>query len=87
MADIAKVLLLAVQDILRKPLTDMNRLRDSILTCLHPIYTTAYLLLRQLRRQNCFKTGDALSKDSSDARELLKQLQPQGAANHCALPD
>ncbi len=33
MADIAKVLRLGVQDVLLKPLTDLNRLREAVLAC------------------------------------------------------
>lgn len=36
MADIAKALRLGVQDILLKPVKDLNRLRETVLACLYP---------------------------------------------------
>ncbi|NIH11126.1 MAG: two-component system response regulator RssB [Serratia symbiotica] len=83
MADIAKVLRLGVQDVLLKPLTDMNRLRESILACLYPSMFTS----QAIEEAELFQNWDALSKHSSDAIELLRQLQPpvQQTIAHCRI--
>ncbi|KFK94468.1 MULTISPECIES: two-component system response regulator RssB [unclassified Serratia (in: enterobacteria)] len=72
MTDIAKVLRLGVQDVLLKPLTDLNRLREVILACLYPNMFTS----PAIEEVELFKDWDALSKNPSEAVRLLKQLQP-----------
>jgi len=44
MADIVKVLLFGFQDVLLKPLTNMNRLREAILACLYPSMFTSQVI-------------------------------------------
>ncbi|MDI6949056.1 two-component system response regulator RssB [Serratia sp. Se-RSmG] len=81
MADIAKVLRLGVQDVLLKPLTDLNRLREAVLACLYPNMFTS----QAIEEVELFQDWDALSKNPSEAVKLLKQLQPpvQQTIAHC----
>lgn len=81
MADIAKVLRLGVQDVLLKPLTDLNRLREALLACLYPNMFTS----QAIEEVELFQDWDALSKNPSEAVKLLKQLQPpvQQTIAHC----
>ena len=58
MADIAKVLRLGVQDVLLKPLTDLNRLREAVLACLYPNMFTS----QAIEEVELFQDWDALSK-------------------------
>jgi two-component system response regulator len=83
MADIAKVLRLGVQDVLLKPLTDLNRLREAILECLYPNMFTS----QAIEEVELLKDWDALSKNPSEAVRLLKQLQPpvQQTIAHCRI--
>ncbi len=53
MADIAKALRLGVEDVLLKPVKDLNRLRETVFACLYLICLT-----RGLKKKNaCFVTG------------------------------
>lgn len=72
MADIAKVLRLGVQDVLLKPLTDLNRLREAVLACLYPNMFTS----QAIEEAELFQDWSALSQNPSEAVRLLKQLQP-----------
>ncbi|AHG18285.1 response regulator of RpoS [Chania multitudinisentens RB-25] len=83
MADIAKVLRLGVQDVLLKPLTDLNRLREVVLACLYPNMFTS----QAIEEIELFKDWDALSQNPSEAVRLLKQLQPpvQQTIAHCRI--
>lgn len=83
MADIAKVLRLGVQDVLLKPLTDLNRLREAVLACLYPNMFTS----QAIEEVELFQDWDALSKNPSEAVKLLKQLQPpvQQTIAHCRI--
>ena len=83
MADIAKVLRLGVQDVLLKPLTDLNRLREAVLACLYPNMFTS----KAIEEVELFQDWDALSKNPSKTVKLLKQLQPpvQQTIAHCRI--
>lgn len=83
MADIAKVLRLGVQDVLLKPLSDLNRLREAVLACLYPSMFTS----QAIEKIKLFEDWDALSKNPSEAVRLLKQLQPpvQQTIAHCRI--
>ncbi|MFI8416952.1 two-component system response regulator RssB [Serratia sp. NPDC078593] len=72
MADIAQMLRLGVQDVLLKPLTDLNRLREAVFACLYPNMFTS----PALEEVELLHDWDALSKNPSEAARLLKQLQP-----------
>ncbi|PVZ84780.1 two-component system response regulator RssB [Serratia sp. S1B] len=72
MADIAKVLRLGVQDVLLKPLNDLSRLRETVLTCLYPKMFTS----QAIEEAELFHDWSALSQNPSEAARLLKQLQP-----------
>ncbi len=49
MADIAKALRLGVEDVLLKPVKDLNRLREMVFACLIPA-----CLIRALRKRKGF---------------------------------
>lgn len=72
MSEIAKSLRLGVQDVLLKPLTDLDRLRDTIFTCLYPIMFDS----RLDEQERLFEDWDALVRDPIAAAQLLKELQP-----------
>lgn len=72
MADIAKVLRLGVQDVLLKPLKNLDILREAVFTCLYPNVFTS-LALEEI---DLFQDWEALSKNPDEAVRLLKQLQP-----------
>ncbi|MFC0225823.1 two-component system response regulator RssB [Serratia aquatilis] len=72
MADIAKVLRLGVQDVLLKPITDLNRLRETVLACLYPNMFTS----QAIEEAELIQDWDALSQNPSEAVRLVKQLQP-----------
>ncbi len=59
MADIAKVLRLGVQDVLLKPLTDLNRLREAVLACLYPNMFTS----QAIEEVELFQDWDALVRN------------------------
>jgi two-component system response regulator len=72
MTDVAQVLRLGVQDVLLKPLTDLNRLREAALASLYPKMFTS----PAIEEAELFQDWDALSQNPSEAMRLLKQLQP-----------
>ena len=72
MADIAKALRLGVQDILLKPVKDLNRLRETVLACLYPNMFNS----RVEEEERLFQDWDALVSDPHAAAKLLQELQP-----------
>lgn len=72
MADIAHVLRLGVQDVLLKPIKDLERLREAVYECLYPSMFTS----KVEEDEQLFQDWDALVRDPSAAAKLLKQLQP-----------
>lgn len=72
MADIARVLRLGVQDVLLKPVTDLTRLRETVLECLYPAMFTS----KVQEDEQLFQDWDALTRDPAAATKLLQQLQP-----------
>ncbi|MEL4013345.1 two-component system response regulator RssB [Dryocola sp. LX212] len=81
MADIAKALRLGVQDVLLKPLKDLNRLRETVYACLYP----AMFNSRVEEEERLFQDWDALVSDPQAASNLLQELQPpvQQVISHC----
>ncbi|MFS2225621.1 two-component system response regulator RssB [Pantoea sp. B65] len=72
MADIAHVLRLGVQDVLLKPVKDLERLREAVYECLYPSMFTS----KVEEDEQLFQDWDALVRDPTAAAKLLKQLQP-----------
>lgn len=72
MSDIAHVLRLGVQDVLLKPLKDLERLREAVYECLYPSMFTS----KVEEDEQLFQDWDALVRDPQAAAKLLKQLQP-----------
>lgn len=73
MADVASVLRFGVQDVLLKPVKDLNRLRDALLASLYPdMFASPALAGEEL-----IHDWQALSHDPEYAAQLLQQLQPQ----------
>lgn len=81
MADIAKALRLGVQDVLLKPVKDLNRLRETVFACLYPNMFNS----RVEEEERLFQDWDALVSDPHAAAKLLQELQPpvQQAMSHC----
>ncbi|MEA1065165.1 two-component system response regulator RssB [Erwinia sp. HR93] len=72
MSDIASALRLGVQDVLLKPIGDLNRLRETVLACIYPGFFNS----RVEQEENLFQDWDALVSDPQAAVQLLQQLQP-----------
>lgn len=83
MADIAKALRLGVQDVLLKPVNDLNRLRETVFSCLYPTMFNS----RVEEEERLFEDWDALVNNSSAAAKLLQELQPpvQQVISHCRI--
>lgn len=72
MSDIAHVLRLGVQDVLLKPVKDLERLREAVYECLYPSMFTS----KVEEDEQLFQDWDALVRDPAAAAKLLKELQP-----------
>ncbi len=83
MSDIAKALRLGVQDVLLKPIKDLNRLRETVLACLYPTMFNS----RVEEEERLFQDWDALTSDPQAAAKLLQELQPpvQQVMSHCRI--
>ncbi|WP_017346301.1 two-component system response regulator RssB [Pantoea sp. A4] len=81
MADIAHVLRLGVQDVLLKPLKNLERFREAVFECLYPSMFTS----KVEEDEQLFQDWDALVSNPPAAAKLLKQLQPPVQLNvaHC----
>ncbi|MEB4676212.1 two-component system response regulator RssB [Enterobacteriaceae bacterium G50] len=81
MADIARALRLGVQDVLLKPVKDLNRLRETVFACLYPNMFNS----RVEEEERLFEDWDALVNNPSAAAKLLQELQPpvQQVISHC----
>ncbi|HEY3591388.1 MAG TPA: two-component system response regulator RssB [Buttiauxella sp.] len=81
MSDIAKALRLGVQDVLLKPIKDLNRLRETVFACLYPNMFNS----RVEEEDRLFQDWDALVSDPQAASKLLQELQPpvQQVMSHC----
>lgn len=81
MSDIARALRLGVQDVLLKPIKDLNRLRETVFSCLYP----AMFNSRVEEEDRLFQDWDALVSDPRAAAKLLQELQPpvQQVMSHC----
>lgn len=72
MADIARALRLGVQDVLLKPVKDLNRLRETVYACLYPDMFNSPVE----EEERLFQDWDALVSDPQAAAKLLQELQP-----------
>ncbi|MRS16931.1 two-component system response regulator RssB [Enterobacteriaceae bacterium RIT691] len=83
MGDIAKALRLGVQDVLLKPVKDVNRLREAVFSCLYPTMFNS----RVEEEERLFEDWDALVSNPSAAAKLLQELQPpvQQTISHCRI--
>ncbi|OAT32828.1 Hnr family protein [Buttiauxella brennerae ATCC 51605] len=81
MSDIAKALRFGVQDVLLKPIKDLNRLRETVFACLYPNMFNS----RVEEEERLFQDWDALVSDPQAASKLLQELQPpvQQVMSHC----
>ena len=64
MSDIAHVLRLGVQDVLLKPIKDMERLREAVYECLYPSMFTSQVE----EEEQLFQDWDALVSDPTGGR-------------------
>ncbi|QHM94734.1 two-component system response regulator RssB [Kosakonia sacchari] len=72
MADIAKALRLGVQDVVLKPVKDLNRLKETLFACLYPNMFNS----RVEEEERLFQDWDALVDNPQAAANLLQELQP-----------
>ncbi|QJT80982.1 two-component system response regulator RssB [Kosakonia sp. MUSA4] len=72
MADIAKALRLGVQDVVLKPVKDLNRLKETIFACIYPNMFNS----RVEEEERLFQDWDALVGNPQAAANLLQELQP-----------
>ena len=72
MSDIAKALRLGVDDVLLKPVKDLNRLRETVFACLYPNMFNS----RVEEEERLFRDWDAMVGDPAAAAKLLQELQP-----------
>lgn len=72
MADIAKALRLGVDDVLLKPVKDLNRLREAVLASLYPNMFNSVVE----EEERLFRDWDALVENPPAAAKLLQELQP-----------
>lgn len=71
-SEIAGLLRLGVQDVLLKPLDDLQRVRDVILECLYPSMFASKIK----EDEELFDSWDDLIQQPDEAIRLIKQLQP-----------
>ena len=71
-SEIASMLRLGVQDVLLKPLDDLERVRDVILECLYPSMFASKIK----EDEQLFDSWDDLIQQPEKAVRLIKQLQP-----------
>ncbi|ALR76962.1 two-component system response regulator RssB [[Enterobacter] lignolyticus] len=83
MADIARALRLGVQDVLLKPVKDLDQLRETVFACLYPNMFNS----RVIEEERLFEDWDALVSDPFAAAKLLQELQPpvQQVMSHCRI--
>lgn len=81
LADIAMVLRMGVKDVLLKPITDLNRMREAVLACLYPTLFTS----SAVEEVELIQNWEVLRKNPHEAAQLLQQLQPpvQQTVAHC----
>ena len=67
-----KALRLGVEDVLLKPVKDLNRLREMVLPCLYPSMFNS----RVEEEERLFRDWDAMVDNPAAAAKLLQELQP-----------
>lgn len=72
MTDVATMLRLGVEDVLLKPIRDLQRLRDALLACLFPKLFTS----QALQKSDLIQDWEALCRNPKEAARLLQELQP-----------
>ncbi|ROP62446.1 two-component system response regulator [Enterobacter sp. BIGb0383] len=72
MSEIAHALRLGVQDVLLKPVKDLNRLRETVFSCIYPNMFNS----RVEEEERLFEDWDALVSNPQAAAKLLQELQP-----------
>ncbi|MDR0805798.1 MAG: two-component system response regulator RssB [Enterobacteriaceae bacterium] len=70
--DVDKMLRLGVKDVLLKPISDLNKLRDILLSCFYPYVFTSPACDEMAMLEDWAN----LSKNPQEALHLLQQLQP-----------
>lgn len=72
MADVANAMRLGGRDVLLKPITDLSRLQETLLSCFYPDLFDS----PALEKDELAHDWELLSRDPEYAARLLKQLQP-----------
>src|SRR5471032_2419130 len=83
MTDVATMLRLGVEDVLLKPISDLQRLRDALLASLFPKLFTS----QALQKSDLMQDWEALCRNPREASRLLQELQPpvQQTLAHCRI--
>ncbi len=72
MTDVATMLRLGVEDVLLKPVNDLNRLKDALLTTLYPKLFSS----QAMEKSDLIQDWEALCRNPHEAARLLQELQP-----------
>lgn len=83
MTDVATVLRLGVEDVLLKPVNDLNRLREALLSSLYPKLFSS----QAMEKNDLIQDWEALCRNPHEAARLLQELQPpvQQTLAHCRI--
>ncbi len=82
MADIAKALRLGVEDVLLKPVKDLNRLREMVFACLYPSMFNS----RVEEEERLFRDWDAMVDNPCRSGEIITGTTTAGSAGDFPLP-
>jgi len=83
MTDVASMVRLGVEDVILKPITDLNRLREALLSSLYPKLFSS----QALEKNDFIKDWDEIKRHPEEAARLLQELQPpvQQVLAHCRI--
>lgn len=72
MTDVASMLRLGVEDVLLKPINDLQRLREALLSSLYPKLFSS----QAMEESSLVQDWEALCRNPNEAQRLLQELQP-----------
>ncbi len=83
MADIAKALRLGVQDVVLKPVKDLNRLKETLFACIYPNMFNS----RVEEEERLFRGLGCLGGESTGCGKIAAGVTTAGATSHFPVPD